>query len=104
MNWQRTRLVVATILACNYFAFQIELFEEEYEHNHPHMPDAVAFSHPSLSWESFDKVNAPQAFVVKPLLSIELIGSIAVPETIEYQFRLPYQPIRDKSPPSILPS
>ena len=54
---------VALLLASNYFAFQVELFEDEYEANHPRTYETCSITQPTLTWESFDKENAPKAFV-----------------------------------------
>jgi len=90
-------------LACNYFAFRVELFEEEYEKNNP-VSDVstgqVTFSAPTLNWETFDKDNAPKAVKVEPWISLVLLAK--APEEVFYFRVIPrqYQLIRDKSPPS----
>lgn|GEM_PF-1401184 len=95
---------IALLLACNYFAFQVELFDAEYEANHP--PPAPAGTHslssPTVTWESFDKQNAPEAFVLNPVLPIEPVGFIPVPHHKEQSPNPQYQPVRDKSPPSLI--
>ncbi len=99
MTWPWLHRIVALVLAANYFAFQVELFEEEYEANHPQAYGAPSVTQPTLTWESFDKDNAPQAFVCDANIRIELLFVLCVPA-----FRPPlafpqYQPVRDKSPP-----
>ena len=49
---------IALLLAFNYFAFQVELFDDEYEENHPAPTTTCSITHPTLNWESFDKDNA----------------------------------------------
>jgi hypothetical protein len=102
--WYRVRLTVACILACNYFAFQVELFEAEYEANHPAPAQrgTHSLSLPSVTWESFDKQNAPEAFVLNPILPIEPVGFTRVPHHKEQQANPQYQPVRDKSPPFLI--
>ncbi len=89
----------ALILALNYFFFQVELSEEEYEANHPKHSDEPSCTSPSLNWETFDKTNAPQAFVFDAGFKIDFLFQLPSPQCRELpahpQFRLP----RDKSPP-----
>jgi hypothetical protein len=91
---------VALLLASNYFTFQIEPFEEEYEANHPDIPDGWALSQPTLTWESFDKQNAPKAFVFDAVINIELLHLLTSPPVKELPANPQYQPVRDKSPPA----
>lgn len=91
----------ALLLACTYFAFRVELFEEEFEAHQREMPSGIAWTAPTLSWETFDKENAPQAFSVQVLCAAQLGLFLPPPPSVPIQDRRPYQPIRDKSPPSI---
>ena len=91
---------IALVLAFNYFAFQVELFEEEYEANHPKAAQTCAFSKPTLTWESFDKNNAPKAFVVDPNIRLVCFFVLSPPYIAESSPGPPFQPVRDKSPPS----
>lgn len=102
--WYRVRLAVACILSSNYFAFQVELFDAEYEANHPTptLAGTHSLSSPTVTWESFDKQNAPEAFVLNPILPIEPVGFIPVPHQTGQQPNPQYQPVRDKSPPPLL--
>ena len=90
------------LFAFNYFAFRTELFSEEYEQNHPNndpFTKQVAVSLPTLNWETFDKDNAPKAFVFLPPLKTVTIGIIPKPSFV---FRIEIEstePVRDKSPP-----
>ena len=95
----RAARCVALILAVNYFAFQVELFEDEYEENHPRHDDRLAFSAPTLTWESFDKNNAPQPFVIEPCFRVELIAWLDPPATESLSSHCPFRDLRDKSPP-----
>jgi hypothetical protein len=95
--------LVALLLATNYFAFQAEVFEEEYENNHPERPEGLAFTHSGLSWESFDKENAPQALVFDAGIRIDVLFTlppVVLPPACTEQ---PRQPVRDKSPPPAFP-
>jgi len=92
----------ALLLACNYFAFRVELFSDEYEQNHPatgSYPGQPAYSRQTLNWETFDKDNAPKAISVNPWISLELISTI--PDEPLFSKLLPREllTIRDKSPP-----
>ena len=71
---------LSCLLVTVFFLFQVEPFEAEYEEHHAPLPETEGFSHPALSWESFDKENAPEAFVVVPEIRIEPIRTI-VPES-----------------------
>ena len=90
---------IALVLAFNYFAFQVELFEEEYEANHPRQAETCSFSKPTLTWESFDKDNAPKAFVVNPYIQLACFFILPLPHIVELRLEPPFQPVRDKSPP-----
>jgi len=87
------------LVACNYFAFRVELIEDEYKENHPPIPDVCSFTRTSLNWETFDKDNAPKAFVVNTEIQIEFIcySERCVRENLISQ-RSP-EPVKDKSPP-----
>jgi len=100
VNWKyRTYQLLAALVAVNYFAFRVELFEDEYRENHPQYSDLLSFTRPTLTWETFDKDNAPQAFVINVETSTHLLSV----SPIEYYFNLQSlsdpQPVRDKSPP-----
>jgi hypothetical protein len=99
VNWPTVHRVVALILATNYFAFQVELFEEEYEANHPKSFESCSITGPTFGWESFDKENAPPAFVFDAGIRSEFLFLLEQ-EPIALHLRFAqYQPIRDKSPP-----
>jgi hypothetical protein len=104
IRWSIVHSCVALLLSCNYFAFQVELFEGEYEANHPApTPSGVhSLSSPTITWESFDKDNAPQAFVVDAGLRVECLAILAPVPAIQIVAADPHQPVRDKSPPSLL--
>ena len=90
------------IVALNYAAFRLELFEDEYKDNHPLLPNVVAFTPASLTWETFDKNNAPEAFSFNARIAIEPLSSTPTPVlTDEFAYE-PQELIRDKSPPIFL--
>jgi hypothetical protein len=91
---------IAFLLASNYFTFQIEPFEEEYEAHHPDMPDGWAISQPTLTWESFDKQNAPKAFVFEAGIRIEFLYILSSQPIKELPANPQHQLVRDKSPPA----
>jgi hypothetical protein len=91
---------VSILIALNYFAFRVELFEEESEANQPGViPTQIAFSTYSVNWETFDKDNAPKAFVVNVDPTIEIIFLIPPPVCSQLPNTLTLDIIRDKSPP-----
>lgn len=97
----RTYGTTAFILALNYFAFQVELFEDEYEANHPRSYTTSSISQPSVTWESFDKENAPKAFVCKPFIQLSMLYTLAVTFGPVLEPGAQFQPVRDKSPPPL---
>jgi hypothetical protein len=90
---------VALLLAATYVCFQVEPFEEEYLEHHRPPPDRPAFSTPSVTWETFDKSNAPKAFTVDPCIAIGPLHLVAVSDDPLDPFHQPRHPVRDKSPP-----
>jgi hypothetical protein len=90
---------MACTLACNYLAFQVELFDAENEANHPVHTSPSGIASSSLTWESFDKDNAPQAFVVHVELRISCILVLPSDGALPPIPQAPFQIIRDKSPP-----
>ena len=80
------------------------MFESEYEANHPTPgPGGVhSLSSPTITWESFDKDNAPQAFVVDAGLRVECLAVLALVPLVQIVAAAPHHPVRDKSPPSFL--
>jgi hypothetical protein len=94
---------ISILIALNYFSFRVELFEEEAEANQPGaIPTHLAFSAYSVNWETFDKDNAPKAFVINPSINIFVIGIIPATNNIVCCDIPDYEPIRDKSPPAYL--
>lgn len=94
--------IVAFGLAANYFSYQVEFDEKEYLENHRQLSDTLSFARPSVNWETFDKSNAPKAFVVEVIdkVSLLIILPPAISETDE--FFPQHTTIRDKSPPICL--
>jgi hypothetical protein len=84
--------IAALFLACIFFLFQTELDHEEYLRNHRQVSSAPSIAAPSLTWETFDKQNAPKAFVVVVDSDGFCLG-IHLPPFVSVH------PIRDKSPP-----
>ncbi len=99
MKWLVIHKFVSLLLATNYFLFQIELFEEEYEANHPKKYETASITHPILTWESFDKENAPQAFVFDAGIQIQILFLLEPERVTALHPHVQYQPVRDKSPP-----
>jgi len=93
---------VAFTLAVNYFSYQVEFDEKEYLENNRQLSDTLSFARPSVNWETFDKSNAPKAFVVEVIEKVSLLIVLppAIPENDEFYPQ--YSTIRDKSPPSCL--
>jgi hypothetical protein len=87
------------LLASNYFAFQVEMFEEEYEQNHRRVSEECSFAAPSLNWESFDKNNAPKAFKLEPVFMSEPLFFLITTRLPEFISVHPIHRVRDKSPP-----
>ncbi len=92
--------LVALTLAVVYFLFQVEPFEEEFLENHRGPADELAFAKPSVTWETFDKSNAPKAFTVNPCIVIRIIQLVRVVDETLDPYSPPSHPVRDKSPPA----
>ena len=103
MNRSITCRLLALLLASNYFGFQVELFDDEYEANHRQVSSAPAIGSPTVTWETFDKSNAPQAFVLTVEVAIQPLQVLPSPDVPRLLPPPPYQPVRDKSPPSTTP-
>lgn len=90
---------VSLLLAFNYFSFQVEFDEEEYLHHHRQLWHTLSLDKPTLNWETFDKTNAPKAFVLSVEISFSLFH--VLPSEIPPSPLVSHQPtiIRDKSPP-----
>jgi hypothetical protein len=91
---------IALALACIFFLFQTELDHEEYQRNHRQLAAGPSIAAPSLTWETFDKQNAPKAFVVTVdkgyscLVVLHADAGLLLPPSVSLH------PVRDKSPPS----
>ena len=95
--------ILPLFLALNYFCFRAEVFSEENEKNHPnvdHFLHQTTLSLPTLNWETFDKDNAPKAIRVEPWLLLQFLKFFDTPPCYSKEVATPFQPIRDKSPPS----
>jgi hypothetical protein len=93
--------LIAFLLAANYFAFQVELFDDEYEANHPRTSATSSITGPVFTWESFDKDNAPPAFVVDPCREIRPLFTVIAEPALPGTPAAPRVPARDKSPPPL---
>ncbi|MBI3364767.1 MAG: hypothetical protein HY033_07660 [Ignavibacteriae bacterium] len=94
---------LALLLALNYFAFRVEFFEQEYNDNHHPLFDRISLSKASLNWETFDKDNAPPAFVIDPEIQIEFLSPCLFPQREQFLQLQSFQLVRDKSPPHPFP-
>ena len=88
------------LVALNYGAYRTELFRDEYNDNHPRSVNGLSITRPTLTWETFDKDNAPQAFVLNVESPIEPLSELHAQPYAPARLFLPFQPIRDKSPPA----
>jgi hypothetical protein len=90
---------VALALAGILFLFETELNHDEEEQNHRQLYSTLSIAAPSVTWETFDKQNAPQAFAITVdrgdccLLLACTHPPLLLPPTITLH------PVRDKSPP-----
>jgi hypothetical protein len=101
MTWRLCSRVICVVLAANYFAFQVELFDDEYEANHPKTSGASSVTGSVFTWESFDKENAPEAFTVDPQIEIRPLFQFTAEGPLPFSPLITSSPVRDKSPPSI---
>ena len=100
MKWRLAYQLVALLLAADYFAFQVELFDDEYEANHPRRSATSSLTGPVFTWESFDKENAPPAIIVEPRIEIRPLFRITTEQKPPLPPCTPSEPVRDKSPPT----
>src|SRR5260221_639566 len=92
---------IAAIVALNYFTFRTELFTDEFQANHPDGCGRHSVCNSTLNWETFDKDNAPQAFVFRVDIRIDRLFSLKdrlVEDVCDPQ---PFHRVRDKSPPQV---
>jgi hypothetical protein len=99
MKWRLAYKLIALLLAADYFAFQVELFDDEYEANHPRTSRTSSITGVVFTWESFDKENAPRAFIVDPCIEIRPLFRVVDEPTLPVPPATPRVPARDKSPP-----
>jgi hypothetical protein len=93
--------VVAIILACNYFAFQVELFEDEYEASHGKPDQSSSLAGPLLTWESVDKDYVQEPFVFDAIVQFDLLFTIPSESRAPEWPGVEFHPVRDKSPPPL---
>ncbi len=91
--------LIALLLSWNYLAFQVELFDNEYEANHPKQPTSVSIVSPVLSWESFDKDQANSPYTFDAFARLEVVDLIPVVSFVQDLPHAHSLPVRDKSPP-----
>jgi len=94
--------MLCILLACNYFAFRVELFSDEDEQNHPARkfdPNQLSISGPTSNWETFDKDNAPKAFVFDAVITMVCLSWAPQVASAVAPLLCSFEPIRDKSPP-----
>jgi hypothetical protein len=101
MTWRLSFRVICLVLATDYFAFQAELFDDEYEANHPKTSQTSSVTGSVFTWESFDKENAPEAFTVDPQIEIRPLFRFTAELPPALSPLISSSPVRDKSPPSI---
>ena len=88
-------------LAANYFCFRVELFEHEVEANHRTVDTHEhGIGTQTVNWETFDKDNAPKAFVVNTEIHFQILHIAAVPTIPFFIHQVDNDLIRDKSPPT----
>lgn len=95
--------VVALILAVNYFSFRTEIFRGEMEANDDIVDILGEFgsiSNSALNWETFDKDNAPKAFVCTPVMPMQLLYVVSPIRFSRHPLLTFSHPVRDKSPPA----
>ncbi len=93
---------LAALVCLNYFAFRVELFGDEYKENHPPLTSSPSITRPSLTWETFDKDNAPQALSLAPCLQVGFLSYAEKPFAEVVTGWHVSHPVRDKSPPIVL--
>ena len=96
------RLVQYSILflAANYFCFRVELFEHEDEANHRTVDTHEhGIGTQTVNWETFDKDNAPKAFVFHAEIQLHILHITAGIITFSFIHHVSDDLIRDKSPP-----
>lgn len=94
--------LTALVLAFTYFSFRVELFSDEAEKQFHDLPHGRVITTPSLTWESYDKDNAPAAYTVEVFTEFACLVAIPPIPAFARQDILPYQPVRDKSPPTLV--
>ena len=92
------------LFAFTYIAFRTEVFHDEYDENHPCTGTQTCYSTLTLNWESFDKDNAPKAFVIDCTVILERILFVAPEPLPVFHSLQSYELVRDKSPPPLISS
>jgi hypothetical protein len=91
--------LAALALVYAHGGFQLELDAEEYEKNHPSPSSLPTFVLGGENWETFDRTDAPPAFVVR--VDRDIILYCYLPKHPHRVLRAFHPPrlVRDKSPP-----
>jgi hypothetical protein len=95
-----TYRILSLLVALNYFSFRCELFSDEDAENHPVHQQGSSYSTPSLNWETFDKDNAPKAFVVDTAVPVAIFGPAPLPPAQLLHVHSPFRIIQGVSPPN----
>ncbi len=90
------------LMAFNYFAYQVELFEEEHKEKQREMSSVISFAPYSITWETFGKTSAQKAFVHIVDVQITFLGVLPPQHFNNVPSHSPFEIIRDKSPPELL--
>jgi hypothetical protein len=97
---KRIRSLLAFLLALNFFLFHLEVFEEEYEREHPKNLGVPSLVQPPQTNEAGDKENAQAAFIIESFPALlELTWEFPAPLFLLRPSFAPFQLVRDKSPP-----
>ncbi len=90
---------ISFALAVNYFSFHCEFDAEEYLENHRQLFETPSIARPSVNWESFDKGNAPKAFIIDLIEKLTVLYTVIPFISPDSYVHLQQYSIRDKSPP-----
>ena len=98
LGLSRTASLAVVILVVCYFSSQVELFDDEYEANHPPYSSGPTFVSMPLSFEC-DKENAQEAYEPVPIILVKPLFLLPFELVPEIDPHIPFQPVHDKSPP-----
>ena len=90
----------ALLLAVNYFCFRVEVFDRESDANQRSIDtQKLGIGSQTVNWETFDKDNAPKAFVFNPEIHLQILKITTAPIIPRYTHQVDLDLVRDKSPP-----